>query len=188
MKYRGAAHPRSRGENDSSREPSHHHTGSSPLTRGKPAFIVTALEAHRLIPAHAGKTSRGFRVLACNAAHPRSRGENGSQVGHGQAPIGSSPLTRGKLAGAGRGLVRVGLIPAHAGKTRNRLLRTPLHEAHPRSRGENSSMRSMRAFMSGSSPLTRGKLLGVRRGVVDGGLIPAHAGKTFSDGTTRMWK
>ena len=51
--------------------------------------------------------------------------------------------------------------------------------AHPRSRGENSSMVSTTTLGQGSSPLTRGKLtfpIITRDG---GGLIPAHAGKTI---------
>ena len=50
--------------------------------------------------------------------------------------------------------------------------------AHPRSRGENRCLGQIVAVNAGSSPLTRGKLEGVRRrGRVDR-LIPAHAGKT----------
>ena len=50
--------------------------------------------------------------------------------------------------------------------------------AHPRSRGENDDIDRAQANKSGSSPLTRGKLLrrDHRRDVH--GLIPAHAGKT----------
>ena len=50
--------------------------------------------------------------------------------------------------------------------------------AHPRSRGENCSARSATICLSGSSPLTRGKLRrGIRRFKKER-LIPAHAGKT----------
>ena len=70
-------------------------------------------------------------------AHPRSRGENDKGGdGTGTGP-GSSPLTRGKLRRPRRSGQALGLIPAHAGKTRKRRpLRTPVW-AHPRSRGEN---------------------------------------------------
>ena len=50
---------------------------------------------------------------------------------------GSSPLTRGKRhEGVHRGLDE-GLIPAHAGKTRETAFLTGATTAHPRSRGEN---------------------------------------------------
>ena len=38
----------------------------------------------------------------------------------------------------------------------------------------------------GSSPITRGKQLGLRRGEVARGLIPAHAGKTLSSRLLRF--
>ena len=53
--------------------------------------------------------------------------------------------------------------------------------AHPRSRGENPSMRAFTVGARGSSPLTRGKLralLGLTGGPR---LIPAHAGKTVNN-------
>ena len=111
-------------------------------------------------------------------AHPRSRGENAKSWRAGIATSGSSPLTRGKhleqLAAAG---VR-GLIPAHAGKTGVPSFFPKEDWAHPRSRGENSSMLPRRSPNSGSSPLTRGKHENARLAVLGFGLIPAHAGKT----------
>ena len=93
---RGTAHPRSRGENSGLRCRSRIMSGSSPLTRGKPAQHRDTETAPRLIPAHAGKTSsRGPRNSAWTA-HPRSRGENTMADGAPVPDHGSSPLTRGK--------------------------------------------------------------------------------------------
>ena len=50
--------------------------------------------------------------------------------------------------------------------------------AHPRSRGENSERTEYLKRGSGSSPLTRGKRGGRRKGIDLRRLIPAHAGKT----------
>ena len=50
--------------------------------------------------------------------------------------------------------------------------------AHPRSRGENSSLYLTRTPLPGSSPLTRGKLGNNLASALPSGLIPAHAGKT----------
>ena len=50
--------------------------------------------------------------------------------------------------------------------------------AHPRSRGENARSLASRACRAGSSPLTRGKPRSGGHPDGDGGLIPAHAGKT----------
>ena len=91
----------------------------------------------RLIPAHAGKTAvRRLHDLQ-QRAHPRSRGENPDCGVRVFLSEGSSPLTRGKPLGLGGRVVPPGLIPAHAGKTRQRASHTGGRPAHPRSRGEN---------------------------------------------------
>ena len=53
-----------------------------------------------------------------------------------------------------------------------------LTRAHPRSRGENEYQARKSVAVLGSSPLTRGKRNRLRQAYLDGGLIPAHAGKT----------
>ena len=95
--------------------------------------------------------------------------------------LGSSPLTRGKRAPAGRCSSCVGLIPAHAGKTVHPRESEPASAAHPRSRGENQPGDSSLPRQAGSSPLTRGKLKAIPAYATGGGLIPAHAGKTIHD-------
>ena len=90
------AHPRSRGENIYSVIAAVADWGSSPLTRGKRLRVARLAIPHRLIPAHAGKTSCR-RVPWCSGrAHPRSRGENGANGSQNADAWGSSPLTRGK--------------------------------------------------------------------------------------------
>ena len=146
------AHPRSRGENVL-REPGPPPVlGSSPLTRGKHGSIYTYGAAAGLIPAHAGKTACAYRLDAQARAHPRSRGENGGYSGKHGHPPGSSPLTRGKLGPGSRGARFLGLIPAHAGKTRADTADPEVWRAHPRSRGENEFFRPSHLWMWGSSP------------------------------------
>ena len=91
-----SAHPRSRGENRFRRSRASGPAGSSPLTRGKHVDRPNPPEIARLIPAHAGKTSRLGGASTQHKAHPRSRGENGSGGDGDGAECGSSPLTRGK--------------------------------------------------------------------------------------------
>ena len=74
-----AAHPRSRGENQSSNDQADTPLGSSPLTRGKRDTSVFVTQVIRLIPAHAGKTGRRESIIWLARAHPRSRGENGTR-------------------------------------------------------------------------------------------------------------
>ena len=111
------AHPRSRGENYTDTMSPASAAGSSPLTRGKLGDPAGPSRRRGLIPAHAGKTETRGCTHHVQAAHPRSRGENTAIARTVTDTMGSSPLTRGKLAdrritrGEGR------LIPAHAGKT-----------------------------------------------------------------------
>ena len=152
------AHPRSRGENPMNELVAWLICGSSPLTRGKRWGIKWIAEGGRLIPAHAGKTSRARPTTCGPWAHPRSRGENGHPERRVLWKHGSSPLTRGKPSSTETVTHALRLIPAHAGKT------TQPSPASTRS--------------GGSSPLTRGKLKRVCDETTATRLIPAHAGKT----------
>ena len=77
-------------------------------------------------------------------------------------------------------MYRQRLIPAHAGKTLNVTRRRAVSAAHPRSRGENTALTALLMPIAGSSPLTRGKQIGILDSTDGLGLIPAHAGKTPS--------
>ena len=159
------AHPRSRGENVIVSVLADTKRGSSPLTRGKRHEVRGQGCAAGLIPAHAGKTGRWRSRSGVWTAHPRSRGENPTSCPPTITDAGSSPLTRGKRGRSGTRRPEHRLIPAHAGKTENRLdvLRhdqwlIPAHAgktgvlaksqtykaAHPRSRGENPTLLSLR--------------------------------------------
>ena len=133
------AHPRSRGENDCQAFAGLVMVGSSPLARGKPRNPSTLTWYHRLIPARAGKTCARISLQSARRAHPRSRGEN--LIGYSiiQKHLGSSPLARGKPVELDACARRGGLIPARAGKTRDRHRWHRVAAAHPRSRGENPS-------------------------------------------------
>ena len=93
---------------------------------------------------------------------------------------GSSPLTRGaRVAFLVKNLNR-GLIPAHAGSTAALALEHCVIPAHPRSRGEHVIGGRVKGVECGSSPLTRGAPSDGVRHQQRTGLIPAHAGSTFS--------
>ena len=131
------AHPHSRGENVNEAVCNFGDLGSSPLTRGKRGGRSRGVWGRRLIPARAGKTVRTVSESLFSPAHPRSRREN---VNFRPPKIfldGSSPLTRGKPDCGCFTSQHVGLIPAHAGKTRLGRYSAHVSEAHPRSRGEN---------------------------------------------------
>ena len=114
-------HPRSRGENGWPVWCGHGLAGTSPLTRGKRGQQGQSWWAPWNIPAHAGKTATHLVFPLRTREHPRSRGENGEvQVTNPHLP-GTSPLTRGKPSNTLIRLIRLRNIPAHAGKTTERL-------------------------------------------------------------------
>ena len=152
--------------------------GSSPLTRGKLTRSGASGPWCGLIPAHAGKTTMSRVVGGGMTAHPRSRGENNLSAAQMLQGLGSSPLTRGKLASPVDTVDAGRLIPAHAGKTLGLRGQRPQGEAHPRSRGENANYGGWLQTIEGSSPLTRGKQERIGLQAEEEGLIPAHAGKT----------
>ena len=175
---RRGAHPRACGENCPSGVQATSVAGSSPRMRGKLPIIVRALLATGLIPAHAGKTPGLCPARFLPGAHPRACGENGAENSDKDVVTGSSPRMRGKLERWHDAGQEPGLIPAHAGKTTPYHDRIPRRPAHPRACGENFWQDCPRVGQGGSSPRMRGKH---HRGATirtDGGLIPAHAGKT----------
>ena len=71
----------------------------------------------------------------------------------------------------------LGLIPAHAGKTREPVHYGDYPGAHPRSRGENGIRRPRSDPSTGSSPLTRGKQAARFAADGDQGSSPLTRGK-----------
>ena len=172
------AHPRVGGENRGGGCDGDGGEGSSPRGRGKRGRPRTRKRCRRLIPAWAGKTSRGSSWPQQRGAHPRVGGENGYLSVFRVTGLGSSPRGRGK-----RDLRRVkgvttGLIPAWAGKTAGYGARAGRGRAHPRVGGENLRMPSRPQSKTGSSPRGRGKPWGTVGGITMDRLIPAWAGKT----------
>ena len=131
------AHPRACGENPREWCASAALEGSSPRMRGKPTKAVVNGYSLRLIPAHAGKTNIVAATMRTPRAHPRACGENPHAATWWSISMGSSPRMRGKLQLADDSLRRVGLIPAHAGKTPLDGLIVDKATAHPRACGEN---------------------------------------------------
>ena len=175
-----SAHPRSRGEHLISSVNLRDFPGSSPLARGTPESRRKRLRRTRLIPARAGNTHCGHGESSQRSAHPRSRGEHPLQNLLKMLIIGSSPLARGTHSRAKNhaGLLR--LIPARAGNTGVGCPDSDSLEAHPRSRGEHTSIGLMGAVPPGSSPLARGTLTFTCRQQHRARLIPARAGNTLS--------
>ena len=130
-----ADHPRSRGVYHSCSGGTRLTTGSSPLARGLRRLSFTSIFRSRIIPARAGFTNSTHRLYSNGRDHPRSRGVYRWTLTIGDQEAGSSPLARGLLAAAGADGDAPGIIPAHAGFTRSRVMPRPATRDHPRSRG-----------------------------------------------------
>ena len=182
------AHPRVGGENRRLPLLGPRVRGSSPRGRGKRRASAFWLNVGGLIPAWAGKTMGGLSTRCDIGAHPRVGGENATAIFENLNSIGSSPRGRGKR----RGGVSPGhgdrLIPAWAGKTKQRRRLLGGERAHPRVGGENSLSDTTNTLSIGSSPRGRGKRQPFTP--LDAGerLIPAWAGKTGSAANARSWR
>ena len=191
-------HPRSRGVYSSRALTGCHTRGSSPLARGLLKIAEHQRDVTGIIPARAGFTRRRLQCDVERWDHPRSRGVYSKTTSPVVLSAGSSPLARGLLFGArldavphgssplARGLrgtvaawpARSRIIPARAGFTLPRPVRSPMAKDHPRSRGVYLLCASARVALCGSSPLARG-LPEAPEG--QGGhrrIIPARAGFT----------
>ena len=154
-------HPRSRGEYEGAKHVTPHHRGSSPLSRGIHDMRAAGKADRGIIPALAGNTCGRFPRLNGGPDHPRSRGE---YVLHHPSQ---------KL------LARI--IPALAGNTGAASRDQAKAWDHPRSRGEYMSALRTTREVTGSSPLSRGILLGVMGAMLTGRIIPALAGNTIGE-------
>ena len=131
-----------------------------------------------LTPAHAGRTKSSTRACGSGGAHPRACGENMPICEATRPPLGSPPRMRGERRRRQRQPRRLGLTPAHAGRTASERDPHRLPRAHPRACGENTTDQAVKLFDVGSPPRMRGELDDVPERVAGAGLTPAHAGRT----------
>ena len=155
--------------------------GSSPLARGLPDHRRDAASDPGIIPARAGFTREPTPPRPRHPDHPRSRGVYIHLSVSKPHDCGSSPLARGLLIPRSMRTGAVRIIPARAGFTRGRHVRTPRRTDHPRSRGVYDNEGDCAHYHAGSSPLARGLLAGKTSGFACHGIIPARAGFTRID-------
>ena len=173
-------HPRARGERSSIGNGLSNIAGSSPRTRGTPRAFIASTASGRFIPAHAGNAGMSGSTPGGSSVHPRARGERTEGGGIMGKVYGSSPRTRGTplcnmwLIGGSR------FIPAHAGNATGWARRGRSWPVHPRARGERLTVPIFPEGRGGSSPRTRGTLIGWFAGVGRYRFIPAHAGNAVS--------
>ena len=171
-------HPRVCGENPTHATPRVPQSGTSPRMRGKPSRCGYGTRWTRNIPAYAGKTSEARRRRPRPPEHPRVCGENLRAPASRVRLLGTSPRMRGKRIADSTSTIRMGNIPAYAGKTLQLQPDQVILEEHPRVCGENCFIIIAIIFACGTSPRMRGKLPKAFGRMWDHRNIPAYAGKT----------
>ena len=151
--------------------------GSPPRVRGKEVRPVRRKRRIRITPACAGKSSTIPTLRLGHQDHPRVCGEKSTRRFLGSAVTGSPPRVRGKVLYLYLLLGHIRITPACAGKSRACLALSAAAEDHPRVCGEKHYTTLVWAFVLGSPPRVRGKVLLSICFVCDFRITPACAGK-----------
>ena len=130
-------HPRACGENSRIKRLFASLKGSPPRMRGKQNSRYMHRSNLGITPAHAGKTYFLSQFLRLNRDHPRACGENTNLETFSGNKKGSPPRMRGKRSQRNYLRSRIGITPAHAGKTDAARPAVKNHRDHPRACGEN---------------------------------------------------
>ncbi len=133
-----------------------------------------------IIPACAGKRSKGLRRGWRTRDHPRVCGEEATNSWIAIKNKGSSPRVRGRANGVLTKTWANGIIPACAGKRRGQFRFQFREWDHPRVCGEESASGRLVQFGDGSSPRVRGRVDLATLTLGGPGIIPACAGKRRS--------
>ena len=133
-------HPRACGEHPWITGVSDVSRGSSPRMRGTRVKVTQHGRGVGIIPAHAGNTPAQAASAGPAEDHPRACGEHDYAAGSDGKGLGSSPRMRGTLGPPQRVRRRQGIIPAHAGNTRDSTPSARSARDHPRACGEHHEM------------------------------------------------
>ena len=113
-------HPRTCGEHMMTNFSRIVNQGSSPHMRGTRLKTATCVTPLGIIPAHAGNTGVNVQAIGYDRDHPRTCGEHLQACRYHRTPRGSSPHMRGTRTRHQARRKWYGIIPAHAGNTRQR--------------------------------------------------------------------
>ena len=148
-------HPRSCGNHENKFKLVTNIVGSPPLMREPPRRVTSTCSKDGITPAHAGTTLIVTNCLISLQDHPRSCGNHRLLCKWSLPSTGSPPLMREPQIIIGFFTFSIGITPAHAGTTKERVKRTNNQRDHPRSCGNHLSPAPSGATSSGSPPLMR---------------------------------
>ena len=136
--------------------------GSPPRMRGKGFTLVNRVLTIGITPAHAGKRPRCAFITSPKRDHPRACGEKLLLRMLQQVMRGSPPRMRGKELNQLKPCRTLGITPAHAGKSKCKIVENVTQKDHPRACGEKHSLAICLTVWAGSPPRMRGKVLSWR--------------------------
>ena len=134
----GRDHPRTCGEKIHVHSLTAHYEGSPPHMRGKDDVRWPDGYTIGITPAHAGKSRRHEDRPELHRDHPRTCGEKSTVITVPPAKLGSPPHMRGKADCQAAADEKLGITPAHAGKSFCRTVKSGACWDHPRTCGEKS--------------------------------------------------
>ncbi|VEH26935.1 Domain of uncharacterised function (DUF2825) [Cellulomonas fimi] len=182
----GTAHPRTRGDDYRDRATQERIFGSSPHAGRRRRGVDLPPVVPGLIPARGETTTGQAQRTGPRWAHPRTRGDDHAADSAAASSVGSSPHAGRRRADGALVVPPRGLIPARGETTPSQHYSTQFRPAHPRTRGDDMSLRGFVASAAGSSPHA-GRRPGVGRGRLRAqGLIPARGETTSPLGVGRL--
>ena len=146
--------------------------------RGKVVLLSYDFVLPGITPAYAGKRKIPQIVASKCRDHPRLCGEKVDSTFSLLIVRGSPPPMRGKVLWYRDFCPAVGITPAYAGKSFQKLLHNPLQQDHPRLCGEKCTSSAMSRIKSGSPPPMRGKDAEPKGTDQKFRITPAYAGKS----------
>ena len=153
--------------------------GSPPRMRGRGGLRVRQWLPAGITPAYAGKSPLPLCRHGSPWDHPRVCGEERQCYLVGVATPGSPPRMRGRERGSARKGAPSRITPAYAGKRTGRYTPFQAWEDHPRVCGEERLPPPPLGKVLGSPPRMRGRGAGEPLRLLDGGITPAYAGKSW---------
>ena len=132
--------------------------GSPPRMRGKVSGSHPYSSRTGITPAYAGKSGAVMGWPCCARDHPRVCGEKRFSAVFQRAMSGSPPRMRGKEDRVLRGVLRVGITPAYAGKSFMWTKFCRETRDHPRVCGEKGKNHPRKPYCEGLPPRVRGKV------------------------------
>ena len=126
-----------------------------------------------------GKVDGKAVKLTGDGITPRTCGEKLFSMVIRIWPLGSPPHMRGKVGECLGSHLRLGITPAHAGKSQEREKASSVKRDHPRTCGEKNNAITGRVLDVGSPPHMRGKDKLTHFVACSVGITPAHAGKSW---------